>query len=204
MIAFDANILGIALCSTSGDIVDPSTKQQIDRPTDRVNLLIAELDAKDEQILIPMPALAEFLVMVGASGHLYLDEIHKLPRFVLGDFKEKAAIEISQVIRKALESIGKQKRDDVQETWAKVNFDRQIVAIAKAYGCITIYSTDGHVKKHASKMNLDCVHLADLPLPPEPPIDPQMAFSLSEPPDSIAPQETIEKSAKFPATENEE
>jgi hypothetical protein len=183
MIGFDSNMLSLALCPNVDVAVDPETKKKIERPKERVDLLVAELDARGEKILIPMPALAEFLVLTGNASATYLDMIHKLPRFVIGEFTERAAIEVAQAIRKALDSMNPaltppqnaaKKRDDVEATWAKVNFDRQIVAIAKVRGCSAIYSTDGHVVKHAEKMGLDCIHLADLPLPPDPLPEPQL------------------------------
>ena len=134
-----------------------------------------------------MPALAEFLVMVGSSGSQYLSEIHKLPRFEIGDFNEKAAIEVSMAIRKALDSLGKEKRDGVKATWAKVNFDRQIVAIAKAKGCSAIYSTDRDVRNLAAKMGLDCIHLADLPLPPDQSPVAQLTLKLLPPAETAEP-----------------
>jgi predicted nucleic acid-binding protein len=183
MIAFDTSILSLALCPDVDVAVDPRTKKTIERPKERIDLLISELDARGEQILIPTPVLAEFLVLTGNASARYLETIHKLPRFVIREFTERAAIEVSQAIRKALDSMrpaltaeenAAKKRDDVEATWAKVNFDRQIVAIAKVEPCSAIYSTDGDVAKHAEKMKLTCVHLADLPLPPDPPREPQL------------------------------
>jgi transposase-like protein len=78
------------------------------------------------------------------------------------------------------------KRDWVEATWAKVNFDRQIVAIAKVEPVSALYSTDNDVHAFAKLMGVPCFHLADLPLPAE---DPQMNFAYQPAADSgAAPQ----------------
>ena len=56
-----------------------------------------------------------------------------------------------------------------QSSWAKVKFDRQIVAIAKVVGATSIYSTDTDVAKHAREAGIPSVSLEDLPNPPMPP-----------------------------------
>lgn len=53
------------------------------------------------------------------------------------------------------------------ETYAKLKFDRQIVAIAKVVGGTQIYSDDHGLKKVAERAGIDVVRLQDLPLPPE-------------------------------------
>jgi hypothetical protein len=85
---------------------------------------------------------------------------YKLPRFVIREFNERAAIELAAVIRRALDARRNMdpaldseiKRDGVEATWAKVNFDRQIVAIAKAEPVSVLYSTDKDVHTFA-KLN---------------------------------------------------
>lgn len=175
MIGIDANILSLMLCPNSKAPVDPVSNQEIERVKERLDFLIADLDAQGETILIPLPALTEFLVLVGNAAPEYLAMIHKLPRFVIRDYTEKAAIELAAVIRKALDSRGnidkeldsKRKRDFVEATWAKVNFDRQIVAIAKVEPVSKFYSTDRDVHVHAKLMGVPCFDLADMRLPPE-------------------------------------
>jgi hypothetical protein len=192
MIGFDTSMLSLLLCPNSKAPVDPVSKQAIERVGDRFGLLIEELDGKGEKILIPMPALTEFLVLVGSAAPEYLARIHKLPRFVIREFNERAAIELAAVIRKALDARGsidpaldsRIKRDWVESTWAKVNFDRQIVAIAKVEPVSALYSTDQDVHVFAKLMGVPCFHLADLPLPTE---DPQMDLPYQAAADSGAP-----------------
>ena len=51
-------------------------------------------------------------------------------------------------------------------TWAKVNFDRQIIAIAKSNGATAIYSEDEDIRRHARAANIPVMTVAELPLPP--------------------------------------
>ncbi len=52
------------------------------------------------------------------------------------------------------------------ETWAKMKYDRQIAAIAKTRRVGTIYSTDKDLYALSTKLDIPCVRLWDLPLPP--------------------------------------
>jgi hypothetical protein len=51
-------------------------------------------------------------------------------------------------------------------TWAKVKFDRQIVAIAKTKGVTAIYSNDSDIHRICKQENIPCFGVWDLPDPP--------------------------------------
>ncbi len=53
------------------------------------------------------------------------------------------------------------------ETWAKLKFDCQIVAIAKVGGATTIYSDDDDVYKLGTAAGIPVVRTRDLELPPD-------------------------------------
>ena len=59
------------------------------------------------------------------------------------------------------------KQGGAQGTWAKVKYDRQIVATAKVEAADTIYSDDNDVQKLAAQAGLAVIGVAELPLPPE-------------------------------------
>ena len=52
-------------------------------------------------------------------------------------------------------------------TWAKVKFDRQIMAIACVNAADHVYSDDRHLHALGDKLGVDVVRTSDLPLPPE-------------------------------------
>ena len=59
------------------------------------------------------------------------------------------------------------KRGGSNATWAKVKFDRQIIAIAKVNGATTIYSDDDDIEVLGKRAKIDVIGLAQLPLPPQ-------------------------------------
>jgi hypothetical protein len=88
---------------------------------------------------------------------------------------------------------GKKKRGDSSATWARVKYDRQIVAVAKVAGATTIYSDDGDVAALAKAAKVEVVRLADLPLPPE---DAQLKLELTVTAgDEIGDQDTTTETA---------
>lgn len=59
------------------------------------------------------------------------------------------------------------KRGGSGATWAKVKFDRQIVAIAKVARATAIYSDDADVRTIATAEGIVVIGLAQLSVPPE-------------------------------------
>lgn len=87
--------------------------------------------------------------------------------FEIADFDERAAIELADLMRIELAQLGRRKLRDEAETWAKLKFDRQIIAIAKVWGATTIYSHDAGMRTVAKRLGIDVLRLDDLPLPLE-------------------------------------
>jgi hypothetical protein len=81
-------------------------------------------------------------------------------KFQIVPFDARAAIESAELI--AAIKTNKQPWD----TWAKVKFDIQIVATAKAEGVSVIYSDDQDIENYAKRFNIRVIRICDLPLPP--------------------------------------
>ena len=156
MVAFDAHFVMLAL--------RPAIPASVDHAKERVINLVVELEKAQERIIIPTPALTEFLIHADAAGPTYLDTIQKSSRFKIGSFGVRAAVEAAAVIASAVRKGNK--RDGSKDTWAKVNFDRQIAAIAKVEGAHTIYTDDANLKKFAGALGLKVVTLEEVPIPP--------------------------------------
>jgi predicted nucleic acid-binding protein len=139
MVLFDATMLSLLFHPGAKAPTDADSKP-IPRARERVEHLVETLEKSKTKIIIPTPALAELLVLAGAAGPKYIEEIEDKAFFKVSDFDKRAAIEVSLQIREAMGS-GNKKAGSVS-TWAKVKFDRQIVAIAKVEGVTTIYSDD--------------------------------------------------------------
>lgn len=176
MVEFDAGFLSVLFHQNPRIPAEPGTGKPVTDAKDRVEFLINTLSESGEQILIPTPALAEILIALGKmAGAQAIDDLHGESAFRIEGFDERAAIELSHM---AELKPGEKKRKGQQGTWAKVNFDRQIVAIAKVNGVKTIYSTDGDVRKLAVKEGLTAVALHELPSPP--PSTPSLPFGENE------------------------
>src|SRR5688572_2086922 len=106
---------------------------------ERVLGLIEEMEEARVKVVIPTPALAEVLVRVDANrSEEIVDLINRHFTLRIEPFDARAAIEVAAMTRVALEE--KRGKGDDQATWAKVKYDRQIVAIAKVVGATAIYS----------------------------------------------------------------
>ncbi len=93
VVAFDTGMLSLALHQTARFPRDPSTGLPVDRPKQRIELLVSQLSKSKATILIPAPAFAEFLVVVEEAGPSYLNKINKSARFEIEPFDTMAAIE---------------------------------------------------------------------------------------------------------------
>ena len=124
---------------------------------ERIERLVGDLSASSDVIGIPTPALAETLVRSGPDRAAYMRVLGDSYKFQIVPFDSRAAIEAADLI--ALIKNNKQKWD----IWAKVKFDIQIVAIAKAEGASLIYSDDHHIETFAKRFNIDVARICDLP-----------------------------------------
>jgi predicted nucleic acid-binding protein len=138
----------------------------ISHPKQRIENLVQELDKAKTKIVVPTPALSEALVRAGAAASQQIIEyLNKYAVFRIEPFDTRAAIEVAAMTRAALDS-GKKKGSSAA-VWAKIKYDRQIVAIAKVCGAATIYSDDSDIRAIAKIADISVIGLADLALPPE-------------------------------------
>lgn len=145
-------------------LLDPATNKPLERVEDRIEKLLRDLDTDGETIILPAPSLCEFLILASRDAPAYLDQIGAMKTILVKPFDEKAAIELAA---KELEDrAAGSKRGSSSETWNKVRFDRQIVAIVKANGGSRIYADDDGLKKYAVRCGLTTVSTWELPLPP--------------------------------------
>jgi hypothetical protein len=158
MIAIDNTFLSLLLHPKARPPLDPVTNKPVDRLEDRIELLLEEWDLSNERILIPTPALSEFLILADREGPRYLSELSSKRFFVSADFDTRASIELAGMNLEVRRGRGgsANKRGDAEGTWAKISFDRQIVAIAKVNEASTIYSDDKGVENFAKHHHLSC------------------------------------------------
>jgi len=115
----------------------------VDSPKERIDHLVDALTKARTKIIVPTPALSEVLVRAGAvASQQIVDHLQRYAVFQIESFDARAAIEVAAMSRGAM-ARGK-KKENPDATWAKLKYDRQIVAIAKVAGATTIYSDESY------------------------------------------------------------
>lgn len=168
-------MLSLALHQTARFPTDPATNTPVLRPKERIEHLISGLSKDKAIIVIPAPALAEFLTVVENAGPQYIQQIDRSARFQIEPFDTMAAIEAAQMYR-ALKARGDW-RGGATGDKQKVKVDQQIVAIAITRQALPIYTADTDIIKTCQALSLPCVAVWELPLPAE---DPQQKLFTDE------------------------
>jgi hypothetical protein len=145
--------------------IDPATNKPLESCRERLDYLIEDLETRRVKIIVPTPALSEILVHADRAGVQYLNKLRQSRAFRIASFDERAAVEVAMTIRQDIEKLGRKRGRTVTATWAKVKFDRQIVAIAKVNGASIIYSGDEGIRTFAEESGIVTVALWQLPLP---------------------------------------
>jgi len=148
---------------------DPATGKPVERIDDRIEKLQEDLDSESERMILPTPVLSEFLILAGRDGPGYLEKLSGMKNILVKPFDQVAAIELAAV--EVEDRLKQSKRGGSASPWAKIRFDRQIVAIAKINGATRIYSDDEDVMKFATRLGIEVVRTWELPLPSAKQID---------------------------------
>lgn len=138
MLAIDQSFLELLLHPKGRPPLNPHTKKPIERLPDRIEELIEEWETNNETVIVPTPALCQFLILAHHEASDYLGKISGSSYFKIKSFDERAAVELATIHIGAITTGKKRKRGDSNATWAKVNFDRQIVAVAKVHNATTV------------------------------------------------------------------
>lgn len=116
------------------------------------------------RIVVPVPALAEFLVYADTAAIETLNALDRKSAVYLAPFDRMAAFDCAQLDRASLGA--GDKKDGATDAWQKVKIDRQIVAIGKSLGAGLIISNDGDVRSNAIRAGMRAITLDELELPP--------------------------------------
>jgi predicted nucleic acid-binding protein len=164
MVVFDTTFALILLRPGVQPPRDPATGNPVEHAEARIAALVETLAKARTRIIIPSPALSELLVRAGNGTAELVTRLNKSSTFRIVPFDTRAAIELALMTRAALDSSG-DKRGGIDAPWAKIKFDRQIVAIAKVAAATEIYSDDHQLRAAAEEQGLKVIGLADLPIP---------------------------------------
>lgn len=165
IVALDTSVLLLFLAPGVAPPRVPGTSDPLPMARERVEHLIAELDAGKARVLIPTPVLSEVLVNASAAAPAYLEILARSSCFRIADFDQRAAVKLAAVVRQATAS-GDLKGGSTYPR-QKVKVDRQIIAIAKVNRAGVIYSDDEDVVRFGRRAGLRAVTTAELPLPSE-------------------------------------
>ena len=175
IVVFDTSVLLLAIDPSVNPPLDPSTNAPLSRAAERIEYLIERLAEEKSIIVISTPVLSEILIYAGGAGAKWLQYFNGTAVFRIAAFDQKAAVEAALSARDAIERGGmKVDAPNSSASRAKVKFDRQIVAIAKAEGASAIYSDDDHVARIGKAAGLQVYTTAELDLPPD---DPQQSLT---------------------------
>jgi predicted nucleic acid-binding protein len=175
IVLFDAGFLHILFDDKARIPHDKSGNPVVDRAQERIDFLVQTMSQRRDKIIVPTPALAEFMLLAVDRWNEYLTIIRRKTVFEIVGFNDPEAVELVEHWKKHGDS--KRLKQDKPETWAKLKYDRQILAIAVTHRVECIYSTDGDLKRFAVQIKRDCLNLSDLPLP----APTQTAFRLEDP-----------------------
>jgi predicted nucleic acid-binding protein len=163
MVAIDNTFLSLMLHPHAKAPKDPATGRPVERIGERIEKLQEDLDSESERIILPTPVLSEFLILAGRDGPGYLEKLSGMKNILVRPFDQVAAIELAAV--EVEDRLKEGKRGGSASSWAKLRFDRQIVAIAKTNGAVRIYSDDEDVMKFARRLGIEVIRTWELPLP---------------------------------------
>jgi predicted nucleic acid-binding protein len=163
MVGIDNTFLSLMLYPKARPPQDPSTKKPVERMEDRIEKLLEDLDSESERIILPTSVLSEFLILVGKDAPAYLEKLSGMKNILIKPFDEVAAIELAAVEVEDRARGGK--RGNSASPWAKLRFDRQIVAIVRTNGAKRFYSDDEDVMKFATRLGIEVIRTWELPLP---------------------------------------
>ena len=169
MVVFDTSVMGIAFDEHPSVPLDPATKLPLTHARARMDYLLKLLGESKQRVMLPTPAIAEYIVKGGPDKEKRVEAIVSSKAFVVAPFDLRAAIECA-LIEDADTARGKPLAES--QTKAKVKFDRQIIAIAIARGATTIYTGDRHLADVARSCEVNAVLTWELPLPPQEPQEP--------------------------------
>ncbi|MBF0379802.1 MAG: hypothetical protein HQL69_02220 [Magnetococcales bacterium] len=163
MVLFDTSILIFLTQPYAKVLNDPVTGEPVSNPGERVDYLIKRLNKSKERIIIPTPALTEYLVKAGEAMQEQLKVFEK-PPFQIVPFDTRAAIECAFALNQNKFKNKKEKEEAVSR--AKIKFDWQIVSIAIVEKVSAIYSDDLQIKRFAEKYDISVISIASLDLDP--------------------------------------
>ena len=159
---FDANFLILLFDAKAPAPSRPGRFKILDAQR-RIQNLVDDLAKKRVKIIIPTPALSEFMLLTPDAYTSYLTEIRKRSVFEICSFDDAACVEL---VEYSMQLGNPKRKPDRVETWAKLKYDRLILAVAKVNRVTELYTNDDGVRDLALQLGIKPIDLEHLPVPP--------------------------------------
>jgi predicted nucleic acid-binding protein len=161
-VAFDNTMLSILLSPAGRVPEDPNTGKAVEEAQARAEAVVQTIQRSRRKIILPAPACAELLTVIGPDAQQYINIVGRSRVFEVGNFDGRAAAELALLNRSTfLEQDERHKLD----TYQKRKVDRQIVAICKVYGVTEIYTDDGGLANRSLLCGITPVSISEVPIP---------------------------------------
>ena len=148
---------------TVGVVLD-AAGQPVALPQERIAGMVADLEKTSSTIIVGTPALSEIMVRAGVqAAQAWLAIMNTSKVFKVVSFDAKSAIEVALMAGHMVK--GEERRETTKDTYAKLKYDRQIVAIARTEGATVFYTDDDRQANLARRLGMDAKGLADCPIP---------------------------------------
>jgi hypothetical protein len=164
LVGFDNTMLSLLLNPKCKIPVDPKTSSPVALAKKRAEYLVSSIQKEKGRIIVPTPASAELLTIIGPDAQAYFEIIAKNRLFEVASFDPKAALELAFLNRDVFAATDPK---NGQEPYQKIKVDRQILAILKSRGATEIFTDDVGLTKRARLCGVTPVGTAELPLPPD-------------------------------------
>ncbi|WP_309605995.1 PIN domain-containing protein [Phenylobacterium sp.] len=141
-----------------------SNDQPVTMAKERVAGLIDELEKIGATIIVSTPAMSELMIRSGVqAAQAWLAIMNKSKVFRVVPFDVKSAIEVAMMAGHAV--TGEGGKDPNAGTYAKLKYDRMIVAVAHTEGASVFYSDDSRQRNIAQRLGMTVKGLADCIVP---------------------------------------
>ena len=117
MAVFDTTFLILLLHPDANPPSDPNTGEPVTRAEERIRHLIFQIEKEGEKVIVPTPALSEFMVKADTAGAEYLQIMEKQAVFQMASFDKRAAVELAALTREAIEE--GDKKGGIEAPWQK-------------------------------------------------------------------------------------
>lgn len=161
-VAFDNTMLSILLNPNFRPPLDPSTGKLVELARERADAVVEQLSKRRVKIILPAPACAELLTVIGPEAQQYLSVVSQSRVFEVAAFDNRCASELAFLNRDTF------KLQDIKnraEPYQKVKVDRQIIAICRVNNVAEIYTDDGALGNRARLCGIVPKGIADIPIP---------------------------------------